>query len=317
MGVPRVSVLINTYNSLSTLGSALNSAFGQTWHDFEVIVLDNGSNDGTADFIGRYPDNRLRYIRRDCTVPLGQARNEILSLARGDYLAFLDADDSWTPKKLEKQLDLIERTNVGLIFSDAVRRYVDDGTEIGYFDYLNHRPSHTNAFGDQLRCYTVVNSAALFRRTSLMALDRWINPSFRICTDFDLFMRIIYADNADFVDEKLTIYNVASGSTIHSNQDILADELAQSVTDLITQWPEIEGRYPVELGCFRRIVDMQRAKSLWRQNKASQARSYLWPHVTSPKYAATLASTVMPYSWVMGAWSVFQKSRRRRVSVTS
>jgi glycosyltransferase involved in cell wall biosynthesis len=310
--MPRVSVLINTYNGLSTLRDALDSALEQTWRDLEVIVFDNGSSDGTPDALRGYTDPRVRYVRRDSTIPLGEARNAILSLAQGDYLAFLDADDSWRPQKLEKQIDLIERSGVGLVFTDAVRRYVEDNTEIGYFEYLGHQPSHIDAFADQLRCYTVVNSSALFRRNALIALGRWINPSFRVCTDFDLFIRIIHVYKADFVDEQLTIYNVAAGSTINTNQDILANELDQSMADLLMQWPEIVQKYPVELNLFRRMVDMQRAKSLWRQNKTTEARNYLWPHLDSPKHAAALAGTLLPYSWIMKLWNVLQKTRRQR-----
>ena len=309
--MPRVSVLINSYNSASTLRAAIDSALGQTWTDLEVIVFDNGSSDVTPALCAGYSDPRLRYVRQDPTIVLGAARNRIMELAAGEYLAFLDADDTWMPQKLEKQVALIQRTGVGLIFTDAVRYYVEDGSEIGYFEYMRHVPQRGDAFADQLRCYTIVNSAALFRKSSLQALDRWVDPALRICTDFDIFMRIVYRDGADFLDEKLVVYNVAPGSTIATNADILADELEALIGAMIARWPEIPARYPAEMRVFRRNVALQRAKALWRQGRGGQARRHLWPHFPAPKHLVALGGTLFPYAAAMSLNAFLQRARRK------
>jgi glycosyltransferase involved in cell wall biosynthesis len=310
--VPRVSVLINSYNSAATLKAAIDSALNQTWRDLEVIVFDNGSTDGTPALCAGYADARLRYLRQDPTIMLGAARNRVMEAAQGDYLAFLDADDSWMPQKLEKQVAKIEQTGVGLIFTDAVRHYVEDNTDIGYFSYMGHAPRRGDAFADQLLCYTIVNSAALFRRTSLEKLGRGIDPTLRICTDFDLFMRIVHEDGADFIDEKLAVYNVAPGSTIASKADLVAEELERLMNGMIARWPDIERRYPAQLQAFRRNIALQRAKAFWRQGHGRQARRYLWPHLPATKPLLALGGTFFPYAGMMAMWSWLQRARRGR-----
>jgi len=312
--VPRVSVLINSYNGAATLKAAIDSALGQTWSDLEVIVFDNGSTDDTPALCAGYADARLRYLRQDPTIMLGAARNRIMEAARGDYLAFLDADDSWLPQKLEKQIAKIEQAGVGLIFTDAVRHYVEDNTDIGYFSYMGHAPRRGDAFADQLLCYTIVNSAALFRRTSLEKLGRWVDPALRICTDFDLFMRIVHEDGADFVDEKLVVYNVAPGSTIASKADLVADELEQLMNGMIARWPDIETRYSAELRTFRRNIALQRAKAAWRRGRGGQARRHLWPYLPATKPLLAMGGTFFPYGGMMAVWSLLQRARRNRAA---
>jgi glycosyltransferase involved in cell wall biosynthesis len=99
---PLVSVVINVYNGEPYLAEAIDSVFGQTYENRELIVVDDGSTDGTAEVAGRYGD-ALRYVRQE-NGGIGSARNTGIELAGGDYFAFLDADDRFVGDKLERQL---------------------------------------------------------------------------------------------------------------------------------------------------------------------------------------------------------------------
>lgn len=102
---PLVSVIVGVYNKEGVIGECLRSIFAQTFSGFEVIVVDDGSTDGSLEVVRGFQDGRLRVIVRERNSGLpGVPRNQAVREARGEYVAFLDADDRWMPEKLEKQL---------------------------------------------------------------------------------------------------------------------------------------------------------------------------------------------------------------------
>ena len=102
MSRPTVSVVINVFNAEPYLAEAIDSVLAQTYQDFELIVVDDGSTDRTGDVARGYGD-KLRYERQE-NGGIGSARNRGIGLAQGEFFAFLDADDRYVPDKLERQL---------------------------------------------------------------------------------------------------------------------------------------------------------------------------------------------------------------------
>jgi hypothetical protein len=105
--MPHVSVIIPLYNKRKYVARTLDSVFNQTFRDFEVIVVDDGSTDGSPEVVRRYDDARLRMIHQANAGP-GAARNRGLAEANSPYVAFLDADDEWMPGYLERVLDVLK-----------------------------------------------------------------------------------------------------------------------------------------------------------------------------------------------------------------
>ena len=106
---PIISVVIPTYSHRETVGATLESVFAQTFRDFEVVVVDDGSTDGTAELLRPLAEQgRLRYVRQD-NAGQSVARNRGLSEARGAFIAFLDDDDLWPPDKLEWQVEALRQ----------------------------------------------------------------------------------------------------------------------------------------------------------------------------------------------------------------
>src|SRR5262245_39164876 len=123
--MPLVSVVMAAKNYARFLPVAVESVFAQTFRDWELLVVDDGSSDDTPNAVRPFlPDHRVRYLRSD---RLGQprAKNLGIGLSRGEFVAFLDADDAWEPTKLEKQLAVFrDKPEVGVVFC---RRSLMDG----------------------------------------------------------------------------------------------------------------------------------------------------------------------------------------------
>src|SRR6266446_940152 len=103
----KVSVVIPLYNKVRYIQRALDSVLAQTYTDFEVIVVDDGSTDGGAEVVACCTDRRVRLIRQSNQGP-GPARNRGVEEAAGGYVAFLDSDDEWLPAFLERSVDLLD-----------------------------------------------------------------------------------------------------------------------------------------------------------------------------------------------------------------
>lgn len=118
--VPFVSVIIPTYNRRHILPDSISSVLNQSYRDFELIIVDDGSDDGTEEYIESIADDRVRYLKTDRNWGPAAARNLGARAAKGEYLAFHDSDDEWLPDKLEKQMALLtdEKAEVSMVYCE-------------------------------------------------------------------------------------------------------------------------------------------------------------------------------------------------------
>jgi teichuronic acid biosynthesis glycosyltransferase TuaG len=158
MSSPLVSVITPAYKAAAYLPATLASVRAQTMPDWEMIVVDDASSDGTADLLAAASraDPRVRAELSPVNRGSGPTRNRALALARGKYLAFLDADDLWDPVKLERQMTFMEKTRAPFSFS-GYRVLSSDGQLLGVVDQIPERLE----YGDLLKnsivgCLTVV-----------------------------------------------------------------------------------------------------------------------------------------------------------------
>lgn len=110
MSLPRVSVILPVYNRAATIRRCVDSVRAQTVSDWELVVVDDASSDGTTAIIAGYHDPRIRILRHEQNRGAAAARNTALRDARCEFLAWIDSDDEWLPDKLAQQLALLERT---------------------------------------------------------------------------------------------------------------------------------------------------------------------------------------------------------------
>jgi glycosyltransferase involved in cell wall biosynthesis len=206
--MPEVSVVIPAYNAERTLGEALASVTAQTLGDLEVIVVDDGSTDATAEIARNAGDGRVRAL----TVANGgvaRARNRGMHEARGELVAFLDADDVWKPAKLERQLAVLHaRGEVGMCVTAAVR--IDaEGRHIA--------PMRTREYDDQcaaLLLHSMVLgciSSGVVRRSLALGVGGF-DPRFSQSADWDFWLRLSLVTRIAPVAEPLVLYRTYDGN---------------------------------------------------------------------------------------------------------
>lgn len=205
---PRVSVVIPAYNAAATLPATLNSVFRQTFTDYEVVVVDDGSTDSTRTVLAGYGD-RLRVLHKMNEGKPAAARNLGVRESRGEYVAFLDADDCWRPNKLELQVPLLEQNPaVGLVYSAA--SVVDgEGREVRVSRCAPEGRGRIN----RLLCVrnVMVGSSVIARRRAIAEAGGF-DESLTSIENWDLWIRIARRWEVDFVDRPLTVYRVHAGN---------------------------------------------------------------------------------------------------------
>lgn len=163
-----VSVVIPAYNAGHTLAATLKSVQAQTYTDIEIIVVDDGSTDGTAALVERtgMRDDRIRLLRQ-CNRGVAATRNVAIAAARGSLIAPVDADDVWHPRKLELQVEVFRKSAIPLGFVYTWSRRID---ERGYATADQGEPDFEGDIFAQLLAYNFLNnaSAAMFRRQSII-----------------------------------------------------------------------------------------------------------------------------------------------------
>jgi len=185
--MPTVSVVICTHNRLRYLKQALRSVYAQTFSDFEIILSDDGSTDGTPRWIRSRRLPHLRYLRCDVNRGPAAAKNAALARTRGTFVAFLDSDDLWRPRHLESLLSLFSRPRIVLAFSE--HRAIDSRGRAAKGP--ENWPAPASLFRDMTSIEsTPSTSATVVRRTALRALGGFDERFRRYGDDGDLFLRL-------------------------------------------------------------------------------------------------------------------------------
>jgi glycosyltransferase involved in cell wall biosynthesis len=212
-GTPRVSVVIPAFNHGRYVGEAVRSALDQSYPDLEVIVIDDGSTDDTREAIRGFGD-RVRYFHQE-NRGLAAARNRGIGESRGDFVAFLDADDLWLPRKLERQLEVFDRhPSVRLVYAGVF--HVDCEGRV----LQEIQPRHRGTTVSQLLLDNVVigsGTTAVVPRECLKELGGF-DECFSVCEDWELWLRIARRYELDYVDAPLAKYRLHAGNA-HKNQE--------------------------------------------------------------------------------------------------
>ncbi|MBE8966026.1 glycosyltransferase family 2 protein [Nostocales cyanobacterium LEGE 12452] len=207
--MPKVSVLIPAYNAMNYLPETMENVLSQTFTDFEVIVVNDGSLDETEQWVSQIKDPRVRLINQE-NQGLAGARNTGIAYAKGEYITFLDADDLWEPTKLEKQLRVLEENlEVALVYTWVA--FVDEmGKPTG-------RVFKNQVEGDVWKKLTEHNivecgSVAIVRRSCFEDIGLFDRNLGSYLEDWDMWLRIASRYPFKVVKEPLVYYRQSSSS---------------------------------------------------------------------------------------------------------
>lgn len=198
--MPLISVIIPTYNRRDFLKEAIRSVLEQSFRDFELIVVDDGSKDGTHEMIQREFSGLLTYLYQE-NQGVSRARNRGLQVAQGEFVAFLDSDDLWLPRKLERQVAFMQSNpDAQICYTDEI--WIRRGVRV------NPKKKHAKYSGwIYPRCLPlciISPSSALMRRELLEQVGGF-DEGMPVCEDYDLWLRISARYPVHFLPEKLIV----------------------------------------------------------------------------------------------------------------
>jgi glycosyltransferase involved in cell wall biosynthesis len=267
-GVPLVSIVVPTFNRASLVSETLDSVYAQTFKDFEVIVVDDGSTDETVKIIStNYPDAHI--IQQEHRGGGGaEARSTGIHAARGQYIAFLDSDDIWFPQKLEYQLSRLESDhNLMWIYSDAQVFDSKTGDVLYLFSQLNPLQEgdvlEKLVLGDFIPFFTLVVRRTVFDIVG----DFWPTPK---GTDWDMCLRIAAHYPIEVIRKPLGCYRVHSSAVTAKQGGMLAFTARTEIVErAIARNPE---RLEVIRKRARSRMCLGTGKELARSGNLKQAR---------------------------------------------
>lgn len=204
-----ISVLMCTYNREKYLRKAIDSVLHQTYDNFEFIIVDDGSTDGTETLIKSYEDSRIHYIKMEKNAFYCYAANQGLRHCKGKYVAFMNSDDEWLPEKLEKQLQFLEKNpQYGACFT-AVALMDNDGNNVtDECPYM--RDLFAQQYNSQKECLrrlvlkgnTLCHPSALIKK-ELLARVGGFNLLYCQLADYDLWMRLVLEEPIYVLSERM------------------------------------------------------------------------------------------------------------------
>ncbi|OGP51102.1 MAG: glycosyl transferase [Deltaproteobacteria bacterium RBG_13_43_22] len=199
MSLPLVSVIIPTYNRSSFVMEAVDSVFKQTFGNFELIVVDDGSTDGTAEFLSRYQGGFIYTFQNNQGV--STARNRGLQMACGKWIAFLDSDDLWLPGKLEAQIRFLSK-NPGAMICQTEEIWIRNGRRLN--PGKKHQKISGDIFAPSLLLCLVSPSAVMIKREVFERVG-YFDEGLPACEDYDLWLRISAHFPVFLIDQPLVI----------------------------------------------------------------------------------------------------------------
>ncbi len=255
IAMPIFSVIIPVYNAGAYIESSLASVFAQSCGDFEVIVVDDGSTDDTADRVNTFAHHTaLRYVYQTNAGPAA-ARNTGIDLARGQLIAFLDSDDLWHPRKLEAHLQQMQNAPaLGMTFNwfEVFYDRLDADCRSPWFTPPNQPRLNWQDF--LLRNWTGTSSTVVVRAECLKN-QRGFDAKFRTGEDYQLWIAIAQAGwDVGFIPEVLTLYRKRPSSLTVDYLQIALDELR--VMEQGVQVTDEAAKAAIDGAIARRRVDV-------------------------------------------------------------
>ena len=252
--MPEVSVVIPAYNMATYTVEAVESVLAQTYRDYELLVIDDGSKDGTGEALKIFKD-KIKYIYKE-NGGVCSARNLGIKLAAGKYIAFLDCDDNWLPRKLEESLKGFSGSDIGLVYTDG---FIID--KDGKITENVRKPSLSEHPVDDLLIMNIVFNPSVVVKKSCFDIVGHFDEKMFYAADWDMWLRISEKYGIIHIKQPLSRYRVVR-SYLHAHTN-------ESKKDLFRMLSKARSRNPALSAALIR----QAHKRIYLQAFMSYARN--------------------------------------------
>jgi glycosyltransferase involved in cell wall biosynthesis len=293
--MPKVSVILPTYNRAAYISAAIDSALGQTYQDFELIVADDGSTDGTDAIVAAYGD-RLTYLMLPHSGLPATTRNAGIRAATGQYIAFLDSDDLFVPDRLERHITLLEaQPGLAWVYSDT--QYFDEGGVDGTL-LCGRRPPQGQVYVPLLiDNFLGINSVTL-RKNCLDAVGYFDEThALRAVEDYDLFLRMAEFYELGFAEGIASQERIHGGNISGSNRIPQHLGILQLLRASAQRHPALIRRHPTVWRERLSLLELAVARAYLRSLNLGQAARHLRLSLAAdhnPRWLLYLATTPNP-----------------------
>ena len=277
--MPTVSVNLCCYNSEKYLRETLDSIVNQTYRDWELVVIDDGSKDSTASIINEYINRGypISYHYQE-NRGLGYSRNRALEFSRGKYIAFIDHDDIWMADKLEKQIRVIEsRPDIDFVYSNYYRLIAYAGNR-RVLALKGNQPEGF-VFDAFVYKYDVFISSVIVTRRSLESLATLFDERFNQIEELDLFLRLLYTHKAAYIGEPLAVYRIHEDMTTLKSPELAPKEyqyLIEKFTQMDLKFSELHPKIAEYI--VVQLIEYNRAKFEILHGDLKEARRRTAPY---------------------------------------
>jgi len=203
-----VSIIMPAYNCEHFIAEAIRSVLAQTYTDWELLIVDDCSTDNTAQIVASFDDTRIVYQRNEKNMGAALTRNKALQIAKGHYIAFLDADDLWAPEKLEHQIAFMEKN--GYDFTYTAFRRTDKPLRIA-------GPKHVTRLGMYAFCWPACPTV-MYNRQKIGLIQI---TDLRKNNDYAMWLHVIQKADCYLLNEELFFYNKHAGSVSDAKISVL------------------------------------------------------------------------------------------------
>ena len=287
---PLVSIIMNCFNGEQYVKEAINSVYAQTYSNWEVIFWDNASSDKSYEIAASY-DARIKLFKSEETTSLGEARSRAIKNANGDWLAFLDVDDIWLPKKLECQM-------FGLINSNHILSYCGITEVDQYLNIIRNLPprwSSGEQLSLQLRYFEINLVTAVVNRGRLLELGIDFDERMEASEEYNLFLRLLPYGTVFVCDQILALYRVYQESLTYKKMERWSIERRITLVELAANVPYLAVSEPYKAALQQ--ADYYEACFLMSQRSHVRARHLLIKYKTQKVFRILIYVTYIPWLW--------------------
>lgn len=241
---PEVSINLCCYNSEQYLRETLDSIINQSYKDWELVIINDGSKDSTESIVYEYINRGYPIIYHyQENKGLSYSRNEALKRSSGKYIAFIDHDDEWLPEKLAKQMEVFKsQSDIDFVYTNFLKKicYNKDKLIVG----LKGKQPQGFVFRDFVHKYKVFVSTVVVTRKALDSLAELFDERFKQNEEYDLFLRLLYKHKAMYISEITAIYRYHDNMTSMKSHELSVNETPIFIDKIKKLDPNFDKLYP-------------------------------------------------------------------------